>query len=212
MNSIVRRLIHCPVCGKETEIRVLRGTFQTTLPDLDGDPHDPILLETVQQCAHCGYAADSLEETPPQNISALMSGEAYQTVLRDPSLDAAGKKLQLAALADDFAGDNERAAHHRMMAVWHLRAQQADGALIARLQHEAIERMTAYLEENADPEAACVLIDCLRQTGDFAGAEETAESLAPYVAGTPLEAVAAFERSLIAAGDRAPHNLSEVRK
>ena len=211
MFSFDRRTVRCPVCGQETEIRVLRGAYQPAPPDLDGDAHDPDLCESVQICAHCGYAADSLQAEPPQNAAALVRSEAYQAVFRDPALSETEKKLRLAALADDFAGDEGRAAHHRMMLVWYLRAQNAPKEAVARVLGEAIGRFTAYLEKNADPEAACVLIDCLRRTGDFDGAEETAASLAPYVADTPLAAVVALERRLIAARDTDAHSLSEVQ-
>lgn len=211
MFSFDRRTVRCPVCGQETEIRVLRGAYQPAPPDLDGDAHDPDLCESVQICAHCGYAADSLQAEPPQNAAALVRSEAYQAVFRDPALSETEKKLRLAALADDFAGDEGRAAHHRMMLVWYLRAQNASENTVRRALDEAIEYFGFYLQEHADPEAACVLIDCLRRTGDFAAAEETAVSLAPYVAGTPLAAVVALERRLIAARDTDAHSLSEVQ-
>lgn len=211
MESFVKRTVRCPVCGQETEIRVLRGMYQTTQPDLDGDAHNPDLFETVQICAHCGYAADSLQAEPPQGAAALVRSEAYQAVLRDAAMSAVEKKLRLAALVDDCAGDAGSAAHHRMMLVWHLRAQQAPKETVRRALAEAIARFEIYLKDHADAEAACVLIDCLRRSGDFAGAEETAESLAPYVAGTPLAAVVALERRLIAARDAAAHRLSEVQ-
>lgn len=210
LSRFLNKTVCCPACGQMTEVSILCGAFYPLPPDLDGDTHNPSSLNTVQVCRHCGYAADSLQEMPPENISELLKSDAYQAVLNDPEIDSTNKNLRLAILADEFSGNTKSAARHCMMLVWHLRTIRADEAVVSLALNRAIECLSVYLEENADPETACVLIDCLRRAGDFEGAEETAQSLMPYVSDTQLAAVVKFERSLIAAHDSEAHSLSEV--
>ena len=189
----------CPLCGKTFSTAVVMSySVNGSLRSLDGDPHEPVLFDTVHLCPYCGYAFSDQKEEPDAFTPMLVRGENYRTVFEAEDLPDTAKKLLLRSFLAEQKGDLKEAGNRYLQAYWYFRDNDLPEKEEAR--EKAIEAMERYLEANADLESAMVLVDLLRQKGAFDEALETVNSLGKYLRGEEvLLKVAAFEWKLIMA-------------
>ena len=169
-------------------------------PDLDRRPGEPArstLAQWLMACDGCGAVAPDLSMLPPDRVEILES-EAYLSLsARPPEAtpflryamlctpgDRAGVYLQAAWTADD-AGDDDAARHYRREAAAHW--GEPDGV-----------------------DSALRLVDVLRRAGMLATAEEVAAMIAEQAPDERSQAILAYQRARIAAGDTARHLMSSA--
>lgn len=204
--------ITCPLCGKTFSTTVVmsysvNGSFRS----LDGDPHEPLLFDTVHLCPHCGYAFTDAKEEPDAFTRMLVRGENYRTVFEAENLPDTAKKLLLLGYLAEQKGDAGTASVQYLHAYWYFRDNDLPEKEEAR--EKAIEGMMRYLETKPDKNAAMVLVDLLRQKGDFKEAFEAVNTLGEHLRDDEnLLKTAAFEWRLIMAKDAKEHVFQEVER
>ena len=210
MSMIHHEEMTCPLCGKAFSATVVmsysvNGAFRS----LDGDPHEPVLYNAVHLCPHCGYVFTDPKKEPDFYTRMLVQGEDYQTVLQAESLPDTARKLLLLGYLSEQKGDAGTASAQYLHAYWYFRDNDLPEKEEAR--DKAIEGMKKYLETKGDLNAAMVLVDLLRQKGEFEEALDAVNSLGKYAQGDEtLLKTAAFEWRLIMAGDSNVHVFHEV--
>lgn len=203
MASYRMKKLDCPCCGKPIEVRLMRGYYQALAPDLDGYPHEPAEYDRVVVCPSCGYASERMEErADPRAVEAVQAPE-YQMLLKSPGDDIL-RRLRLAVLLDRAAEDLLREACHWLALSWRLRELGESGDAE---RGSAAECLEGYLLREQDPVMAIVLIDCLRQLGREAEAEETADALTPFLTEDWMRRAVEREKELLARHDRGPNQL-----
>ncbi len=203
MASYRMKKLDCPCCGRPIEVRLMRGYYQALPSDLDGYPHEPAEYDRVVVCPFCGYASERMEEqADPRAVEAVKSPE-YQMLLNAPGDDIL-RRLRLAILLDRAAEDRLGEACHWLTLSWRLRELGESSGAERGNAAQCLER---YLLQKQDPVMAIVLIDCLRQLGREAEAEETADALTPFLTEEWMRRAVESEKELLARHDREPHRL-----
>lgn len=204
--SFATKNIVCKCCGEEFQARVLKGFFSANV-DLDSNPHQPELYEKAVLCPHCGYATSRINAEVDCEVRDAVSSPEYRKILMDETVPGPMRRLVLDARLMGLRHDDKSAGYQYLLASWYAREHRRE---YAELLKKAAEYLSEYLDCNADTDTAVVLIDCLRQLGWFADANEAAESLAAYVSDPGIERILRYEQALVNAGDVQPHSRNEV--
>jgi len=129
----------CSVCGLESEQRVLASTNAFGSPDLDLRPPEmqrSTMPMWIQECPHCGYISESIDDETSINKEFLKSEEYsfcsknnfmsklaekfykyYMINLLDDNKEDAFYAILHAAWACDDANDYEKAVYCRKLAI-----------------------------------------------------------------------------------------------
>lgn len=209
MASYVSKTVTCDCCGKEYTTKVVKGFYQNYPMDLDMNPHNPAVFENVRICPYCKYTnLSTADEANAKKWEAVRS-EQYQKIYADSRYDETARNLRLAAYIAEYTENWKEAAEFFLKTAWYFREHYKEEERGAR--EKAIVCFEKYLEQVPDTEYAVILVDCLRQTGRFEEALETADSLLPYISGNlELCRILNYEKQLIGQRDSAPHSVSEV--
>ena len=210
MSVIRQEEMTCPLCGKTFSATVV-VSYQVngSQRSLDGDPHEPLLYNMVHFCPHCGYVFTDAAEEPDDRTRELVMGEPYQKALQIENYPEIPRKLLLLGYLSGQKGDVSTASAQYLRAYWYFRDNGHPKT--AEALDRAIEGIKRHIEAKADLNAAMVLVDLLRQKGDFDQALEAVNSLGQYLRGNEnLLKTAAFEWKLIMAGDPSVHTFGEV--
>jgi hypothetical protein len=173
-------------------------------PDLDlrpGEPARGTLAQWTRACPSCAAAGDDLAALP-DNAAATV-GSAEYVALADTPLP--GRIFLRASLIAREAGDSVTAADMILRAAW-AADDAGDAADAARLRTAAA---SAWGEPHSE-ERALRLIDVLRRSGDFAGAEARAASLETATQDENTRRIAAYQRARAAARDDGRHLLASA--
>ena len=209
MASYLKKKIVCSCCGKPFEADLLRGFFSNQVPDLDGNRHEPAAFDKVIICPNCGYSTDNISEKISFEGKEMVSSESYQILFRNDDINTVLKKQLLFAMVKEAEGKDKKAALAYLAAYW---ISKNLGEKNEDFLEKAVNRLMIHLEEHEDHTGALILIDCLRQLSRFEEAEETADSLYPFVQNRALSDVVRLEQELIRLQDAEPHSQSEVRR
>ncbi|MGN1346495.1 MAG: hypothetical protein ACI4V1_06895 [Eubacteriales bacterium] len=193
----------CPLCGKEFAAQLLAGFTQSGPSGLDGNPHDPAIFDRVTLCPHCGYATANIRRPAYPGAEKWVQTENYREMLRSRKYGEEGKKLLLAGFLARKAGDHSESAYCYLSAWWYLTENRSPEA--GRALKQAIEQYRLYLAEEENHAAALVLIDLLRQAGEFDEASETADSLENYLEDPEHRDILRIERKWIGLRDSRAH-------
>ena len=209
MANYFEKEIICPCCKKIFTARVAGGFLANGDMGMDTFPYHPAVYDSVVICPHCSYATEKLYSYPKQEICDLVESREYRGIVSDFAYEQKEKNHLAASFLAKADGDFRRAGRLAMTAFWHMRERDSDRQEEALA--EAIECYSTFLSKKADLDAAVILIDLLRQQGDFSEAADTAHSLIS-LAGDKERYVklAGKELRWIEAGDSAPHKVSEV--
>lgn len=129
----------CSVCGTESEQRVLTSTNAFGSPDLDLRPPEmqrSTMPCWIQECPHCGYISESIEDDTSINREFLKSEEYsscsyndfksklakkfykyYMINLLDDNYEDAFYAILHAAWSCDDIGDKDKAIYCRKLAI-----------------------------------------------------------------------------------------------
>lgn len=207
MASYITKKIICPCCGKEFEGKILKGFFQNNVMGLDRNPHTPAIYDTVIMCPHCDYASANMNKPATDSVKRLIYSAPYLELKKRLHHDSVLLKIVLSAKIYEELFAFKAAADTYLLGYWH--SLESNARNVEYLS-KAIQNYSAYLENNKDIETAIAFIDCLRQAGNFAEAQETAESLIPYIDNSQVKKIVSFELQLIQKNDETPHLVSEA--
>lgn len=207
MASYIPKRVKCQCCGHVFEENLLRGFFQNNAMGLDRNPHTPAVYDTIVLCPQCGYATRHLNKPVSEQVKVYVQSSVFCQLKESLPYNDPLSKFVLCANILGETGDFKSAADTYLMGHWYaLDKAEATDAFLPK----AIECYSHYLEKHQDIETAIVLIDCLRQAGRFDEANETAQSLQPYIKIERLQRIVSYELQLISSRDAKPHLVSEV--
>ena len=214
MATYLTKQARCPICGKEFTVQIPGSyTIYGEMRELDGNTHTPEVYEMVSRCPLCGYVCGDFDERLDWRVPETLKSEEYQRILKDENIPENGKKAYLAALLAEKKEDPHTAGIWYLRAYWAVRGAEGQERFSEEARDKAIGMIQESLKKEPDLNAAMVLVDLLRQKGEFGEAREAVVALEKFLGNDlNLVKVAAFERGLIAAGDDRPHLLSEVLK
>ncbi len=211
MTSYAHQKVVCKCCNKEYNARILRSFSRFWYMNLDLNPLNSAVYDEVVACPHCGYATSRLYDEVDEKIRQAVNSENYKKIWGNSEYDRRVKKLIAAAYLEEVSGKWKAAAYQYLKATWYFQGLKRPEEAVVR--EKVIQCLKTYLNETPDLEYAMVLIDSLRQAGDFKEAKETAESLEAYL--EPAEndllcKILRYEKKLIEAEETLPHSMSEV--
>ncbi len=209
MASYLKSEICCPCCGVGFQAKRLKGWTQTQRGDLDGDPRNSAVFDEMLLCPQCGYAGTDMSDQVPRRVKVLVNSQDYQQLVRSQQVEQTMKKWLLAGRIYTLLRKENQAGDAYLVASWYAKATNQDRT--AYLE-QAVIHFSQYLEEVMDLDVALVLVDCLRLLTFWTEAEETVNSLLPYLTNPKMKLVARFEQVLIANQDGSVHHQDEVFK
>lgn len=208
MASYLTKKIICPCCGQEFEGRILKGFFQNNMMGLDRNPHTPAIYDTITMCPHCGYSSANMNTPVSASMKQYIHSIQYLELRKRLRHDSVLSKIILAARILEESLDFKSAADTYLLGYWYSLDSNASNV---ECLSKAIQYYSAYLENNEDVDTAIALIDCLRQAGNFPEAQETSESLMPFIHDSQLKKIISYEVHLIQKTDKTPHLVSEAQ-
>lgn len=207
MSRYVSKKIKCNYCRHQYMAKILKSFFNPGYMDLDTNPHNAVIYDRILMCPLCGYATDRIEDEVLFEVYEQVNSESYQKVFKDTQMDETYKKLYLFAILEEIKQNYHNAGYGYLMTYWYLKEKHANTTEVLK---KAIENYEKYLADTADVQSAIILIDCMRQSGKFEEAKETAESLLPYTEGTTMYKFVEYELELISQKDTESHSVKEV--
>lgn len=205
MARYVKKKALCSCCGKEFVYDRLMGYYSAEA-DLDGNPHDPAVYDTVVMCPHCSYASRNVEAPVEPKLRAFVFSDEYRSLAASVPDDTA-RKLTLAAAVAGFQGDLLQAGQAHLKLSWYQRDIAVDPLPALK---EAATCLSEDLQHRFDLRAALILCDCLRQCGEFEELDDTLAFLQAFLVDPQYRKLAQVEAALSSRRDPAPHRESEV--
>ena len=225
MNATDSEKVICAACGAPSDQMVVTTHASTGTsndePDLDTRPGPPVrstLSSWIQQCPHCGYAADQVGKIV-EGVHEIVTGEHYRNLAQDPGFPSQARPFlcysyileQLRALPD--AG--WCALHAAWMCDDLNQSQQAREcrALAIELWREGKVLGSGFMDSHAEEFA--VAADLLRRIGEFEHARLACNAALDGKEDGPalpadIEALLRFQLVLIASADVGAHTLQQV--
>ena len=205
--SVLRK---CSRCGKYSNFtKILRESAFASF-DLDDRPSDydrDALQYKVQECPHCGYAADDISfgTTAPD---ALFESEEYLSYGGIPFLSELAKKFYRLYLVVRAVGDVEGAFYAALHGAW-ASDDALDVAAATKCRRLALEQLEILESRASNPEGwTLTKFDLLRRVRDFDAVVEGA--MAFHSDRRYHMNIAALELELAKRGDDACHTYAEV--
>ena len=205
--SVLRK---CSRCGKYSNFtKILRESAFASF-DLDDRPSDydrDALQYKVQECPHCGYAADDISfgTTAPD---ALFESEEYLSYGGIPFLSELAKKFYRLYLVERAVGDVEGAFYAALHGAW-ASDDALDVAAATKCRRLALEQLEILESRASNPEGwTLTKFDLLRRVRDFDAVVEGAMAL--HSDSRYHMNIAALELELAKRGDDACHTYAEV--
>ena len=211
MSRYLKETVRCPICGDTLEVNTLLGyTTQGGSRELDGNTGSPEVYDLVQMCPHCGFVTTDFSDRLDYRMPGIIKSPEYREFFEADGLSSDAKKAYLAGLMFEKTDDPGNAGIWYLRAWWALRDGD-DPAHSDKAWEKAVETIQQHVAKTADRNASMVLVDLLRQKGEFAVAKDALSVLEDNLGNDiTMIRIAAFERGLIAARDTRPHLLSEV--
>lgn len=170
-------------------------------PDLDGRPGEPArstLARWPATCRGCGASAPDLARLPA-GAAETVATDAYRA-LNGPGAERAFLRY---ALLCEAGGDAEEAGWAVLQAAWTCDDAGRDASALRR-------RCASLWGEPATVADGLRLLDVLRRAGEFDRAGSLAQELGRHRLHESDEAVLAFQRTRIEAGDAGRHQVSSA--
>lgn len=210
MSRYKKTLLTCPCCGKKSTQEVLVGmNYSYKHMDLDTFPHDEAVYDRTIICPCCGFSSTTFASEVSKSIIDTVYSDSYQRFFNDQSIDETAKKNLLSAYLLGKQKKYKAAGHGYLTAYWYLR--NIDFSSSRKALSKAINFLVLYVKEKADVNSTLVLIDALRQNGQFDEAMDTLYYLEQYLSNnSDVADIIHKEKDLILSQNSEPHLISEV--
>ena len=201
--------LKCAICGKESEQQIIlsSNTFGTkTQLDLRVVGGKTSLSDKIQQCPHCHYVNNNIEENIGIGINELKCVK-YQEVLNS-NIDDTAKNFILNAILLDKVKQKRNAGVMYHFASW-VFDDLKDTENADKYRKKACDRILEVAIQEDDGDTAVQCVDLLRRNGNYKKALE----LIAEIGKTDIEEidkVLAFEKELIAKKDKTSHFVEEA--
>lgn len=208
MAKLSKEIIKCAFCGKESEHEVFLSSSSFGGMDLDTRPtqfgRDNFNYE-IQECPHCHYCNYRIDEADavPHNFAS-----DYLSLAHDTGIPALAKRYLLAASLQNDCAEHYKAGEMYLKAAWAF-DDVADNENANEARKNAAICLKKHIEMTGDGDAAIMLVDILRRSGQF----DESLSWIDEIGDTEdelLNAVLAFEKNACSEGDSSCHTMEEV--
>lgn len=200
MSKIVYKTLHCAMCGRKHRYPVMVSR-NVAVYSLEGKTFPNTTHPPVQKCPACGYCSYHIEGEITENQRKAYQNGEYQSFLCKFPDDLEGQARTLAAWMEQLEGT---AIQAWLEAAWYWEdRKEKEASDCARLQ--AARGLSESMEKEPDinVSAVIVLIDSLRQLGEFQAAEEGIRGLQMFIdPGTPEQQALYLEQHAIAQKNR----------
>ncbi len=201
----------CPLCGKISRHRIVMGSDESDVYDLDTRPPETrrsTMFSWVQECPYCSYVASKLTDRPPVDAAFLKTPE-YVGCGGIAFLSDLAKQFYRLYLIKTRVGDARNAYWSALEAAWASDDFLDDQSSVA-CRKLAIEPLEKWIEQQPDNEHLKIMkIDVLRRAGMFDEAIRYAEQLT--FSDAFLQKIADYEVELAKKQDAACHKTDEVQ-
>jgi hypothetical protein len=207
----------CAACGAVSDQGVPPFLSATAPPDFDTRPGEPVrstLLEWVQHCPQCGYAADDISKIG-EGAQEIVSSTGYKQLAQDSSLPARARPFLGYALILEQLQAFSDAGWCAVHAAWvcdDLKAEDAAKRCRARtilLWKRGKELGSGFMDSQAEEFA--VVADVYRRMGQFEQARNACNvALDGPQLPVGIDAMLRRQLVLIASEDTSAHSLEEL--
>lgn len=207
----------CAACGAVSAQKVPPFLSATAPPDFDTRPGEPVrstLLEWVQHCPQCGYAADDISKIA-EGVREIVSSTEYRQLVLDSTLPALALPFLGYALILERLAAFSDAGWCALHAAWvcdDLKAEESANRSRERtilLWKRGKELGSGFMDSQAEEFA--VVADVYRRIGHFEQARNAC-NVALDGAQLPAGINAMLRRQLvlIARADKSAHSVEEI--
>lgn len=209
MTTYMTLEVVCASCGKKSEQLELGSTSEFGSMDLDLRP--PRMRRStmecwLQQCPHCGWVAQDLEEKVGDERQ-IMSSSAYVSIRRDKSIPKLARRFLCMSVIEAERGECAAAFSEALYAAWVADdVGHRQGARDWRLRAAELLRRKPI----PTPELRVQLLDVLRRAGDWDAARALAVELKAEGLANPMDRIVAFQAEAIDREDAGCFTLEQV--
>ncbi len=203
-----KRII-CPVCGCKFDAEFEKDYFNQRRLGLDGNAHDIEQFNRVYMCPTCGYSSATQITNEDAEIIELVNSDEFQAVFKSEWSEGF-KKWMLAGYLSKASGNHYDAAYEFMVAGWYIRKCGGPVDDFVYAYNLAISEFAGYIEETFEVRPALIMLDLLRQIGNFEKATDIAFGLKDSEVDENAERVIDFELKCISKMDISEHFVDEV--
>lgn len=202
--------VKCACCGADVRIEVLKSVYKKDC-GLDQKPEYEYLLKTIDECPKCHYCSQRLDKAITENVKKIVASKKYQNIMNLQSDDERGRRIRAAA---KLAENDAEKANLYLLAAWHYEWEKELKTAL-QMREKAIVHMEELLKGQVPVATVLIYIDCLRQVGKFAEANEVINEIETAIEEN-LERnsveykIFQYEKELINHLDDAAHMVSEV--
>lgn len=208
-NTVIPKQFVCPVCGKKFTAEIAPDLDEPERVGLDTNTHNPLQFEKVVICPECGYSSAQYANNEDQEIIDFVNSEEYKSLLKSEWSEGF-KKWMLAGFVSKFAGYHFDAGYEFMTAGWYIREFGGDTDDLVYAFNMAVSEFATYVDESNELKPALILLDLLRQTGDFEKATDFAFGLKDSEVDDQTKKIIDFELECISKKDITEHYMDEV--
>lgn len=203
-----KRII-CPVCGNEFYAEFESDYVVKGRLGLDGNAHDTKQFNKVYMCPACGYSSAVQITNEDAEIIELVKSDKFQDVFRSEWSEGL-KKWMLAGYISKASGNHYDAAYEFMVAGWYIREFGGTVDDFVYAYNMAISEFARYTEERFETKPVLIMLDLLRQIGNFEKATDIAFSLKGSEVDENAEKLIDFELKRISEMDISEHYFNEI--
>ena len=221
MTNIVERCVHCGVCRRKSDQRVILSAIAGFgSPGLDGrpprTPHVTMDL-WLQVCPHCGFCSSDLTEASRRARKVVRSRE-YKTITEHDQLPAMAVPFVRRAMIDQELDDPEAVAQSYVWAAWACDDATEDPyaeAYARDFRSRAAEFMDAALEQDQWDQSTYQdqrvrQIDLLRRAGELEKARQYIGNIRNQIDKPTLVSIMEYQSQLLSRGVRAARTIDDA--
>ena len=207
----------CAACGAVSDQAAPPFLSATAPPDFDTRPGEPVrstLLEWVQHCPECGYAADDISKIA-EGVREIVSSTEYRQLAQDSALPEQARPFLSYALILEQLQAYSDAGWCALHAAWvcdDLKAQESANRSRERtilLWKRGKELGSGFMDSQAEEFA--VAADVYRRIGQFEAARNACNvALDGSQLPAGIDAMLRRQLVLIASEDTSPHSVDEI--
>lgn len=198
MSNFINKKIICKCCGFEYNAKLLCGYYCDEKTSLDGNPHNPIVYDSIIQCPKCKYSTSKPFE---QNNVKEKINELIEECNEQENIDETFGKLFLAAKIEEYNENYKEAGYKYLLAYWYLIEKKLDkeNALTELMMTNALNNLEKYIsnESSLDFEIAIIIIDLYRKNRKINKAYEVLKKVQENIIDDKLAFLAKIENDLI---------------
>ena len=226
MSRIIKKVLKCAFCKKESTFELLLSYSHRGIYDLDGRISDNefnllsskrIISFNVQECPYCHYCSDYINDE--NNVPTKFS-KHYEEILNYKHISPLAKKFILFAIIKEECGDYYKAGMSYLSSAWifddnYYTYENTSNKMFAiNFRNNAFKNLFIYLNDyitdKENNNIIIIMVDILRRAERIEEAKEFINKYENFITDCNLIKMLSFEKELIERHDYEAHNVTEV--